>query len=210
VRPALRLTIAALLIVLAIGLGLALSLGSAHKHSSTSPSQSSSGFDGAPLPGQQPYDFTLIDQRGHRVSLSEYRGRVVLLTFLSTAPGSAAAATSRLMAQQIRGALAELGGGVPALAVSTSPDTDTRARVRAFLSGVSLTNRLEYLTGTTAQLRAIWHTYAITPPRQGEKGPNRAAYVVLIDKRGVQRVRFYVEQLTPEALAHDIRRLQAD
>jgi hypothetical protein len=34
--------------------------------------------------------------------------------------------------------------------------------------------------------------------------------VLLIDRHGRQRIGFPVQQLTPEGLAHDIRRLQAE
>jgi protein SCO1 len=36
------------------------------------------------------------------------------------------------------------------------------------------------------------------------------AFVLLIDKRGVERVGFPADQLTPEALAHDISRLERE
>jgi protein SCO1/2 len=207
-----RLLTAALLSVVVLALALVLIFSPSHSHGGASPPSTSTtaqsqGFDGAPTPGQNSQNFTLTDQQGRRVSLSDYRGKVVVLAFLSTAP--TAAGTSRLMAEQVRGALEELRTPVPVLAVSTNPAADTRARVNDFLRRVSLTGRLRYLTGRPSQLQTVWRTYAITPPRPREHGPDRSAYVLLIDGRGVQRVRFYVEQLTPEGLTHDIRKLQA-
>jgi protein SCO1/2 len=212
-RPPQRLAFAALLIVLAIGLALALSLGQPKsKHPSAGPTGATalagSPFVGAEIPGQRPGDFTLTDLRGRRVALSDYRGQVTILTFCST--DAASASTSRLIAQQIRGALEELHTRVPALAVSLDPEADSHARVSDFLRRVSLTGRLDFLTGTPNELRAVWRAYAIVPPTSAhQRGPDRAAYVLLIDQRGVQRVRFYVEQLTPEGLSHDIRKLEA-
>jgi len=127
---------------------------------------SSSGFDGALLPGDvTASDFTLTDQHRRRVSLSRYRGRVTILTFLS----SACPPTCPLVAQQIRGALDELGeaGGHPVsvLIVSADPAADTPAAVRRFLREASLTGRVHYLTGTRAQLQPIWHAYNVVPAR---------------------------------------------
>jgi cytochrome oxidase Cu insertion factor (SCO1/SenC/PrrC family) len=165
------------------------------------------GFDGALLPGNpRPHEFTLTDQYGRRVSLREERGRVTILTFLYTASRT----TAPLIAQQIRGALDELPRDVPALAVSVDPLGDTPARVRAFLRGSSLSGRLEYLTGTPAQLRAVWRAYAVVPASAGAVAYERSAFVVLLDKAGAERVDFPVEELTPEALAHDVRRLQSE
>jgi protein SCO1/2 len=164
------------------------------------------GFDGAALPtGIVAPGFALSDQQGRRVALSEYRGRVVILTFLSATPTGA----SSLIAQQIRGALDDVGRPVPAVAISADPAADTPARVRSFLARASLSGRMEYLTGTPAQLRALWRAYRVTPMRAGRAAFDRAASVLLIDPRGRERVVFGIEQLTPEGLAHDVQRLQA-
>lgn len=168
--------------------------------------RSSSGFDGALLPATEARNFTLTDQLGRRVSLSQYRGRVTILTFLS----STCHPTCPLIAQQIRGALDELGSSVPTLIVSADPAADTPARVRRFLSEASLNGRVEYLTGTRAELQPIWHAYDIVPAQLGNANSPHAASVLLIDPAGQKRDLFQVEQLTPEALAHDIRKLDGD
>jgi protein SCO1 len=170
----------------------------------------SSGFDGALLPGGlRAPDFTLTDQRGRRVSLSKYRGRVTILTFLSPA----CRPTCPLVAQQIRGALDELDAHpaphpVPVLIVSADPAADTPPRVRRFLAEAGLSGRIEYLTGTVGELRPVWRAYGVVPALLGDAGSPHAASVLLIDRAGQKRVLFEVEELTPEGLAHDIRKLE--
>jgi protein SCO1/2 len=112
-----------------------------------------------------------------------------------------------LIAQQIRGALDELPPGTPALIVSADPHGDTPASVRRFLGRVSLSGRVHYLTGSEAELGPLWRAYRVKPASAGERTFAEYAPVVLIDARGDERVLFQSEQLTPEALAHDIRRL---
>jgi len=166
---------------------------------------SSSGFDGALLPGDvKAPDFTLTDQHGRHVSLAQYRGQVTILTFLS----SDCLPTCPLVAQQIRGALDELGHPVPTLIVSANPTVDTPAAVRRFLGEASLTDRVEYLTGTRAQLQPIWRAYNVVPAQLANANSPHPASVLLIDRAGQERDLFQVEQLTPEALAHDIRKLE--
>ncbi len=169
---------------------------------------SATGFDGALLPGNlRPYELTLTDQYGRRVSLRALRGRVVVLAFLYTASKT----TAPLIAEQIRGALDELEGhtsGVTALAVSVDPAADTPAHVRAFLRASSLTGRLEYLTGTLAQLRPVWRGYHVVPASAGPRAYQAGAFVMLLDRAGVARVEFPLEELTPEALAHDVLELE--
>jgi protein SCO1 len=168
------------------------------------------GFDGALLPGGlRAPDFTLTDQRGRRVSLLQYRGRVAILTFLSTA----CPPTCPLVAQQIRGALDELDADpaphpVPVLIVSANPAADTPAAVRRFLAEAGLAGRVEYLTGTLAELRPVWRAYGIDPAQLGDAGSPHPASVLLIDRAGYERDLFEVEQLTPEGLAHDVRRVE--
>jgi len=166
----------------------------------------SSGFDGAPLPAARAHELTLTDQHGRRISLRQYRGQVTILTFLS----STCRPTCPLIAQQIRGALDELDHTVPVLIVSTNPAADTPASVHRFLGEATLIGRVEYLTGTRAELQPIWRAYDIAPAQLGDANSPHAASVLLIDRAGQKRDLFQVEQLTPEALAHDIRKLERD
>jgi protein SCO1 len=215
-RPRIVLLAVATVIVLAFALAVLLDQPAPRSAAGTSSTgasasvaenaRSSSGFDGALLPPTEARSFTLTDQLGRRVSLSQYRGRVTVLTFLS----SACHPTCPLIAQQIRGALDELGYPVPTLIVSADPAADTPADVRRFLSEASLNGRVEYLTGTHAELQPIWRAYDIVPAQLGNANSPHAASVLLIDRAGQKRDLFQVEQLTPEALAHDIRKLDGD
>jgi protein SCO1 len=161
-------------------------------------------FAGALRPEIPPQDFRLRDQDGRAVSLRQFRGRVVVLTFMYTTCRD----TCPLTATQIRGALDDLGRDVPALAVSVDPANDTPDRARQFLFKRGLArDRMRFLLGDRAALAPIWKAYGIRP--QGSAF-DHSAYVLLIDRRGRQRIGFPVQQLTPEGLAHDIRRLQAE
>jgi protein SCO1 len=203
-------TAAVTVLALAASLALQGCSGSSHSTSteaSSTGTTSGTGFYGALLPaGLAPHDFTLTDQHRRRVALSEFRGQVVILAFLYSTSRS----TAPLIAQQIRGALDELEPhhDVPALAVSVDPAADTPAHVRAFLRKVSLTGRLEYLTGSPAQLRAVWRAYAVVPASAGAAAYERSAFIVLLNRHGAEQVYFPLEELTPEALAHDVRRLE--
>jgi protein SCO1/2 len=211
-----RPTLIALATVLVLALGLAVVLDGTGHHATRGPSPSPSpsstpggpaataGFDGAPLPATAARGFTLSDQAGRRVSLRDYRGQVVILTFLATSQARA----SGLIAQQIRGALDDLRRPVPVLAVSAAPGADSPARVRAFLNSVSLGGRVEYLTGTPAQLAPVWRAYRVTPHPASRVAFERFASVLLIDPNGYERVEFGVEQLSPEGLAHDVEALR--
>jgi protein SCO1/2 len=162
------------------------------------------GFEGAALPGAMAPSFTLTDQNGKQTGLGSLRGRVTVLTFLYSTCG----APCVVIAQQIRGALNELHRPVPVLIVSADPRADTPANVRRFLAGVSLTGRVHYLSGSLSQLRSVWKAYKVILPSSGRQAFASHASVLLIDPKGAERVLFESEELTPEALSHDIVELQ--
>lgn len=165
---------------------------------------SASGFDGAALPpGAPTHNFTLTDQDGRRVSPAQLRGRPFVLAFLYSRCGG----TCTVIAQQIRGALDELAHPPPVLFVSVDPAADTPAHVERFLARVSLSGRVRYLSAPPAQLRRVWRSYRIVPASAGRQAFERSASVLLLDREGRERVIFQLEQLTPEALSHDIRKL---
>lgn len=211
VRYQFRFVLPAISAILVIALALTIVLGDGHdgsSSSSTMPNANHNGaFDGAAFPAAvHAHGFTLTNQRGQRVSLSAYRGKVVVLAFLFSS-----CRTCLLVAEQVRGALDELEAapGVSTIFVSTDPRTDTHARVRRFLNEASLSGRVEYLTGSPRELRPIWKAYAIPPVSAGKAASEAGTTVLLIGREGSERVGFGLEQITPESLAHDIRVLAA-
>lgn len=159
------------------------------------------GYHGAIRPpGARAVDFRLRDQDGRVATMDGYRGRAVILTFMYATCDD----TCPLTAQQIRGALDDLGHDVPVLAVSVDPANDTAFRAKNFLVKQQMTGRMRFLLGTRAQLEPIWKAYGIQA--QGE-GFEHSASTVVIDGDGVQRIGFLTDQLTPDGLAHDLRKL---
>lgn len=156
-------------------------------------------FEGGVLPaGARAADFRLRDQDGRLATMRAYRGRTVVVTFLY----STCKDTCPLTVQQIRGALGQLGHDVPVLAISVDPGADTPTHVRAFVRRQHMAGRMRYLLGTSAQLDPVWRRYGIQ--RQSVEAEHTAA-TFIVDGTGRERVAYLASQLTPEALAHDLR-----
>ena len=193
--------IIALVLVVAFTLGAAVV--AAERANDPPPREAPLRFEGATLPrGLRAPDFTLRNQDGDPVSMRERRGEPVIVTFLYTTCED----TCPVQAQQIKGAFDELGDDVPAIAIAVDPPRDTPARARAFLSKQRMTGRLDFVLGTRAELAPLWKAFAVQPQREDLEHTGR---LVLVDPKGVQRVGFPVDQLTPERLAHDVRLLAA-
>jgi protein SCO1/2 len=146
-------------------------------------------------------EFTLTDQNGKRVSMAEYRGKPVVVTYLYTHCKE----TCPVQAQMIRGALDDLGHDIPALAVSVDPFRDTPASARAFNRKAGMTGRLRWVLGKRRELQPVYRGFAIQPQLRNSE---HQAYITLVDKKGLQRVAVAINHTSPEDLAHDIRILE--
>jgi cytochrome oxidase Cu insertion factor (SCO1/SenC/PrrC family) len=171
------------------------------------PIVSHSPFQGIVMPaGLRAYDFRLRDVNGRRVALAADRGHVVVLTFIH----SLCHDTCPFMVEQIKGALNLLphnGAGVAAIGVSADPAEDTVAHRRAFLARHEMTGRMAFLNGPMRTMRVVWQHYHVLPVTPKV---DHSTFVILIDKRGYERIGDAPDALTPESLAHDIRVLQRE
>jgi protein SCO1/2 len=160
------------------------------------------GFAGSRLPaGVRAPAFDLTDERDEPIAMSDFRGEPVIVTFLYTHCDD----TCPAAAQQVKGALDDLGHDVPAIAVAVEPPRDTPASARSFLSEQRMLGRMRFVLGERSELKPIWRGYAIRPQSVSEE---HQARIVLVDGRGFQRIGFPVDQATPERIAHDVRMLE--
>jgi protein SCO1/2 len=161
-------------------------------------------FKGASLPpGLHAPDFALRDEDGKPVTMREYRGHTVVVTFLY----SHCKDTCPVEAQQIKGALDDLGSPLPVLAISVDPPNDTPASIRHFDAEQGVTGRIRWVVGTRAKLKRLWKAWGVT----GQTGKaEHVSHIMLVDRHGVARVGFPAQQTTPESLAHDLRVLERE
>jgi protein SCO1/2 len=160
-------------------------------------------FRGARLPeGVRAPDFELRDQDGRKLTMRSFRGKPVVVTFLYSNCRDTCPAT----AQQIRGALDDLGHDVPALAISVDPGADTEQSARRFLAEQNMTGRMTWALGQRNQLAPLWQAYGTTPQSVQQEHMARA---VLVDAAGYQRVGYPMQETSPDMIAHDLRVLES-
>ena len=194
----LRLALTALTICAAAAVvGVAL----AARTAPSAPLSLTDGWAGAVRPpGLEVPRFVLHDERGRTVTSTSLLGRPTVFAFIY----STCRDTCPAQVQDIRGALDDTGLKVQVIGVSVDPANDTPKRAQAFLLAQSMTGRMRFLLGTRAQLAPVWKAFGIQPQT---KALEHSAHVVLVDAHGVQRIGFPFEHLTPEGLAHDLKRL---
>jgi protein SCO1 len=149
-------------------------------------------------------DFSLLDQRGDTVALSELRGTVIALTFLDTKCTN----LCPLQARFLGSVESDLGPNAHfvVVVVSVRPEADTPATIGAFASANGLGGRYYWLTGSRSQLSAVWNQYGVGV--QAANGDlQHSSVIYLIDPSGYERVGFLD---VPEATAfeNDVRILE--
>ncbi|HEU5421724.1 MAG TPA: SCO family protein [Streptosporangiaceae bacterium] len=194
-RPRLRRSIA--LASAAAGLLLAMAACSSPAHSghgsaaqggvdaSSQRAESNPQLDaGTTLHGQAP-DFRLTNQFGQQVSLSAFRGKVVILAFTDSECTNICPLTTASMVAA-KDLLGKAGNQVQLLGIDANPDATKRSNVMAYSRSHGMINQWDFLTGSQAQLHAVWKAYHIyVQIVRGDIDHTPALY--LIDPQGRER-----------------------
>jgi protein SCO1 len=204
----------ALLIGIASGCGSSGSMSPSTATTGSTPSDVSttSGFAAplAPVKPVQAPDFTLDNQFGKPVSISDYRGKAVLLTFLYVQCPD----VCPLISAALKTTLIKLGTGakqVQVIAVSVDPVGDTPKAVRKYLAERGVLHRFQYLVGTKAQLSTVWDKYHIAAERDAKlkREVGHTGIVIGIDAGGKERTYYPSTPLKPSWMVHDVPLLAA-
>lgn len=149
----------------------------------------------------------LRNSLGQRISLSQYRGKVVFVTFLYTHCPD----VCPLIASQLRVAQSELGAraaGMQVVAVSADPRGDTPASVADFLRAHEMTGRMQYLIGSAGELGRVWHAWNVGSQRDASN-PGFVAHSALVYGISAQGnvTTIYPANFKPGDIVHDVPRL---
>jgi protein SCO1/2 len=171
------------------------------QHSANLPSGSS--LQGTDLGGTPAPNFRLTDQFGHQISLQQFRGKPVVLTFLYTHCPD----ICPLTAERLHSTMLELGKdahNVAVLAVSTDPKRDDAAAAIRFSQQHQMTDYWHYLIGTQQQLSPVWSSYSIYAQAQ-QQNINHSMVIFVIDKQGRERIFLSSQDFTPAQLTADLK-----
>jgi protein SCO1/2 len=166
------------------------------------------GFRGATLtPIKAAPPISLRNYEGKRVTLSQYRGKAVLVTFLyvhcpDVCPAIASAL--RVVHQQ----LGPEASKVQVIAVSVDPRGDKPSSVARFLSQRGMTGKMQYLIGSSSQLVPVWKEWNVGS-QQDASNPEFVAHTALV--YGVsgsgKLMTIYPSNFKPADIEHDVPKL---
>lgn len=192
-RPILGAVLAALLLAVAVV-----------APAGPAPSLAAGTFD----PPRAAPDFTLDGSDGQALTLSRFRGKVVLLQFGFTACPDVCPTTLLTLAKARR-ALGGQADEVQVVFVTVDPRRDDPERLRRYLAAFD--PAFVGGTGTEEALAAVRKAYGVAAQRtgSGDGAPfGHSSFVTLIDRQG--RLRAIMPYgYGPEAYVHDVRALLA-
>src|SRR5579859_934229 len=146
-----------------------------------------SSLNSAPAP-----DIKLVNQFGQPMSLSQFRGKVVMLGFEDSQCTTVCPLTTQSMVQA-KLLLGAAGNQVQLLGVDANPDATTVADVLAYSRAHGMVNQWDFLTGSLTQLKSVWSAYHIAV--QIEKGQiDHTPALFVIDQQGRER-KLYLTQM---------------
>jgi protein SCO1/2 len=176
------------------------------------------GRDGADTPSAGPYrgsepparimlpEFALTSYSGGKVSSTELRGKVVLLTILDAQCTDVCPIIASVVAGSVDRLSSEERGQVRALGITGDPAEDTPAAVRSFLSKRRAIGKLDYLLGTEKELRPLWTALQILPSLDTGRDTLHSAPLRIYDRAGAWVATLHAGvDLTEANLLHDIR-----
>ena len=175
----------------------------------TTPGVADSGLQGTDLDSTLAPDFHLKDQFGKPISLSQFKGRPTVVTFLYTHCPD----ICPVVADKLHTVVQSLGKDAPhvaILAVSMDPKGDTVSAVLNFSRAHKLANTWHFLVGTLNQLAPVWSSYTVDAQAATSAGTvTHSTIVYVIDKQGRERV-LLDDNFTPTQLTDDLKILLAE
>ena len=154
----------------------------------TTPGVVDSGLQGTDLDSTLAPDFRLKDQFGKQISLSQFKGRPTVVTFLYThCPDVCPLVADKL--HMVEQALGKDAPHVAILAVSMDPKGDTVSAALNFSKVHKLVNSWHFLVGSLNQLSPVWSNYTVDAQAATNSGTvTHSTFVYVIDKQGRERV----------------------
>ena len=159
-------------------------------------------LNNAPAP-----EISLTNQFGQHMSLSQFRGKVVMLGFEDSECTTVCPLTtqSMVLAKELLG---KAGNNVQLLGVDANPDATAVSDVLAYSRAHDMVNRWDFLTGSDAQLKAVWKAYHIAVQvEQGDIDHTPALFV--IDAQG-RLQKLYLTQMAYSSISQSAQVLATE
>jgi cytochrome oxidase Cu insertion factor (SCO1/SenC/PrrC family)/thiol-disulfide isomerase/thioredoxin len=184
--------VAVLLVIAALVVLALVATGKSPESTNTALAFSPSLDPGTQLHGAAP-DFTLTDQFDRPVSMSSFRGKVVLLAFSDAECTTICPLTTSAMVDAQR-MLGSAGSKVALLGVDANPTATSVKDVRSYSELHGMTHAWDFTTGSPAQLKSVWHAYHVAVEIEAGQIDHTPALFVISPQGKLERL--YLTQMS--------------
>lgn len=153
-----------------------------------------------PAPG-----FVLTSQDGVRVTLQDFRGKVVAVTFIYTSCPDICPLLTAKMAQVQDQLGPDFGAKVAFVSITVDPERDTPDVLKRYAEAYAVNLAgWTFLTGAVAEVRDVTRRYGVFVSVTADGYVDHTSLTSLIDPRGILRVQYLGARFDPDEFRHDL------
>jgi protein SCO1/2 len=160
----------------------------------------------SPLPkiGPAP-NFALTSQDGAPVTLSDFRGKTVAVTFIFTRCIDTCPVLTPMMSFVQDRLGDDFGKKIVFISVTVDPERDTPQVLRdyALAFGANLSGWF-FVTGTSDVIRDVTRRYGVFASKAADGNVDHSFLTSIIDPHGILRVQYLGVRFDPEEFRHDL------
>ena len=150
-------------------------------------------------------EFTLTSQDGAPVSLADFRGKVVAVTFIYTLCTDTCPVLTPMMSFVQDRLGRDFGTKIAFVSITVDPERDTpqvlSEYARAF--GADL-GGWAFLTGTSEAIREVTRRYGVFAAKTADGDVDHSFLTSIVDPRGILRVQYLGARFDPEEFRRDL------
>jgi protein SCO1/2 len=150
-------------------------------------------------------DFALTSQDGARVTLGDFRGKVLAVTFIFASCKDTCPLLTAKMAQVQDGLGADFGPRIAFVSITVDPERDTPEVLKEYAQtfGADPAGWV-FLTGDAAAIREVERRYGIFAAKTAGGDVDHTFLTSLVDPRGMLRVQYLGVRFDPEEFRRDL------
>jgi protein SCO1/2 len=156
-------------------------------------------------------NFALISQDGAPVELRDFRGKVVVVTFIYTFCPDICPMLTAKMADVQDDLGRDFGAKIAFISITVDPERDTPAVLKEYAQayGANLAG-WTFLTGSPPAILDVTHRYGVFVSKTTDGGVDHTLLTSLVDPRGMLRVQYLGVRFDPDEFRRDILSLLGD
>jgi len=159
-----------------------------------------------PLPRIAPApEFTLTSQDGAQVTLADFRGKVVAVTFIFTLCTQTCPVLTPMMSFVQDRLGADFGTKIAFVSITVDPERDTPEVLKEYAQafGANLAG-WSFLTGAPATIQDVTRRYGVYASKAGNGDVDHTFLTSIVDPKGILRVQYLGVRFDPEEFRRDL------